>query len=141
MDTALALIALFALALLLGGMVFFAVVVTPLVFSRLPAETAGRFIRQLFPPYYLWVLGCAAAASVALFPLAKPAAGIMAAVAGLALWLRQVLMPRINAASDTVQGGEPSAKRAFARLHRLSVLANLLQILATGAVLALYAAA
>jgi hypothetical protein len=134
--TALALIALFAASLLLGGMVFFAALVAPIVFRVLPPEEGGRFIRTLFPRYYLWVLGCSAAAAVALFPLSKPDAGIMAAVAGLAWWLRQSLMPRINALSDRAKAGDAEAKRAFDRAHRLSVIANLLQMIAAATVLA-----
>ncbi len=132
----LALIALFALALLLGGMVFFAALVAPLVFTALPADHAGRLIRAIFPRYYIWVVGCAAAAAVALFPLSKPDAGIMAVVAGLGYWLRQALMPRINALSDRVRAGDATAKRGFDRGHRLSVIANLLQMIATAVVLA-----
>jgi hypothetical protein len=132
----LALIALFATALLAGGMLFFAVLVAPLVFRVLSAEPGGAFIRALFPRYYIWVAACAAAAAVALFPLSKPDAGIMAVVAGLAVWLRQVLMPRINAASDRVKAGDAAAQAPFDRGHRLSVIANGLQIVAALVVLA-----
>jgi uncharacterized membrane protein len=134
----LALIALFALALLLGGMLFFAVLVAPVVFRALPPEPAGRFLRTLFPRYYLWVLACSAAAAVALFPLSKADAGIMAVVAGLGFWLRQVLMPRINALSDAAKAGDAAAQRGFDRAHRLSVAANLLQMGAAAAVLAAF---
>jgi hypothetical protein len=134
--TVLALIALFSTALLLGGMVFFAALVAPVVFRVLPAEAGGRFLRTLFPRYYVWVIGTAAAAAVALFPLSKLDAGIMAAVAALGVWLRQVLMPRINAASDAAKAGDASAQRPFDRGHRLSVIANLLQMGAAAAVLA-----
>ncbi|MGG5809908.1 DUF4149 domain-containing protein [Falsiroseomonas sp. CW058] len=134
--TVLALISLFATALLVGGMVFFAALVAPLVFRVLPAEPGGRFIRALFPRYYVFVAGTAAAAAVALYPLSPPDAGIMAAVAGLAAWLRQVLMPRINAASDRLKAGEEAARPAFDRGHRLSVAANLVQMAAAAAVLA-----
>jgi hypothetical protein len=134
--TLLALLALLATALLLGGMVFFAALVAPLVFRALPAEPAQRFLRALFPLYYLWVLGCSAAAAVALFPLSKPDSGVMAVVAALALWLRQALMPRVNALSDRARAGDAAAKRHFARTHRLSVFANLLQMLAAAVVLA-----
>jgi len=132
-------IALFAVALLLGGMAFFAVAVAPLVFSRLPPEWSGRFIRQVFPVYYLWVLGLGAAAAVALLPLRAPDALAMAAVSALALWLRQGLMPRINRLSDAAQAGEAAAGRGFARAHRLSVWLNLAQMLAIAAVLARFA--
>ncbi len=134
--TALLLVGLLAVALLLGGMAFFAAVIAPVVFRVLPAEPAGRFIRAVFPVYYLWVAGTAAAGAVALFPFSKTDAGILAAVAGLAVWLRQVLMPRINALSDRAKAGEDAAARPFARAHRLSVLANLLQMVAAAVVLA-----
>ena len=105
------------------------------MFRSLPAEPAGQFIRAIFPRYYLWVLACSAAAAVALFPLSKPDSGVMAVVAGLSAWLRHVLMPRINALSDRAKAGDPAAERPFRRAHRISVVANLLQMLAAAAVL------
>jgi hypothetical protein len=134
--TALLTVALFATALLFGGMAFFSAVVAPVVFRLLPAEMAGRFLRGVFPPYYIWVLATSAAAAVALYPLSPLDAGIMAAIAAMAFWLRQVLMPRINALSDRAKSGDPEAKRGFDLSHRLSVGANLLQMIAAAAVLA-----
>lgn len=134
--TALLLIALFATALLFGGMMFFSVVIAPVVFRLLPAEMGGRFLRGVFPPYYLWVLATSAAAAVALYPLSPLDAGIMVAIAGMAFWLRQVLMPRINALSDRAKSGDAEAKRGFDLSHRLSVAANVFQMAAAGAVLA-----
>lgn len=132
----LATVALFATALCLGGMVFFAACVAPLVFSRLPAEHAGRFIRGLFPIYYLYVMGLAAAAAVALIPLSVVAAGLAGAVALSALWLRQVLMKTINRLSDAAQAGDAAAKPRFDRMHRLSVVMNVLQMAVLAVVLA-----
>jgi hypothetical protein len=134
--TALLVIALFTTALLFGGMAFFAAIIAPSVFRVLPAEMAGRFLRGVFPPYYLWVLATSAAAAVALYPLSPLDAGIMLVIAGMAFWLRQVLMPRINALSDRAKSGDATAKRGFDLSHRLSVAANLLQMVAAGAVLA-----
>lgn len=132
----LSVIALFAVALCLGGMVFFAACVAPLVFSRLPAEHAGRFIRALFPVYYLYILGLSGAAAVALWPLSHGASAMMAAVALSTLWLRQVLMKRINRLSDMAQAGDTRAGREFNRMHRLSVIMNVLQMALLGVVLA-----
>ena len=47
------LIALYTVAATLGAMVFFAVGIAPTVFQALPADEAGRFLRRLFPRYYL----------------------------------------------------------------------------------------
>ena len=41
-----------SLALTFGGMTFFSAVMAPLVFTKLPFDTAGAFIRQVFPWYY-----------------------------------------------------------------------------------------
>jgi hypothetical protein len=131
----LAAIALLALALHFGGMAFFAAAVAPLVFTRLPPEHAGRFIRQVFPVYYLWVGVTAAAAAIALLPLRLADAGVLAASAALTAWLRQILMPRINRLSDAVQAGDTGSKRGFDRGHRLSVVLNLAQLLAAVVVL------
>jgi hypothetical protein len=43
------------LALAFGGMTFFSAVMAPLVFTKLPFDTAGAFIRQVFPWYYLTI--------------------------------------------------------------------------------------
>jgi hypothetical protein len=139
MDHVLSGIALFCVACLFGGMVFFAAVVAPTVFRTLPAEWSGRFVRAIFPLYYAFMIGTAAAGAVAMFPLSKPGSGILAVVAGMTLWLRQGLMPQINAASDRAQAGDAEAAKLFNRLHRLSVIANILQLVAAGAVLAMFA--
>lgn len=132
--------AVLATALLLGGMVFFAVAVAPLVFARLPAGQSGPFIRQVFPVYYLYVGGTAAAAAVALLAVRPADAAAMAAVAGATWWLRQVLMARINADSDLAQAtGDPAAKARFDRGHRLSVAVNLAQMAVAAVVLARFA--
>jgi hypothetical protein len=127
-------IAVFALALLLGGMIFFAAVMAPLVFTRLPAGQAGTFIRAVFPVYYLYVLAASAIAALAL--ATRWDGAVMALVAVLTVWLRQGLMPRINTLSDAVRSGDLMAKRRFDTAHRMSVALNVAQIIATGVVLA-----
>lgn len=133
-------LALFATALLFGAMAFFAAGVAPIVFRVLDAEAGGRFIRALFPIYYLWLLATSAAAAIALMPLSAVDAGMMAVLAGLTFWLRQSLMPRINLLSDAAKAGDAAAKREFDRAHRLSVVLNLLQMIVAAVVLARFAA-
>ena len=132
------LIAVFALALLLGGMVFFAAVVAPLVFTKLPPSQSGPFIRAVFPAYYLYVLVASAIAALAL--ATRWDGAVMAVVAALTIWLRQGLMPHINRLSDAAQSGDLKAKRRFDMAHRMSVVLNLAQIIAAGVVLARVAA-
>lgn len=132
-------IALLAAALLLGAMVFFVVAMAPLVFTRLPPDRSGPFIRQVFPVYYLWVLGLAAAAAVALLPLRPWDALAMALVAAVTWWLRQRQMPRLNTLSDAAQAGDAAAGPRFARGHRVSVAVNMVQLLVATVVLLRFA--
>ncbi|MCP1337668.1 DUF4149 domain-containing protein [Futiania mangrovi] len=122
--------------LLLGGMVFFSAVVAPLVFVKLPEQEAARFIRALFPFYYLYGALTAAACAVLMFAVNITLAVVVALVAGLFVYARQVLMPQINAARDAEQGGDAAAGRRFRYLHRWSVTLNAVQLLGVLAALA-----
>jgi hypothetical protein len=133
------LVAALALALTFGGMTFFSTVITPLVFSKLPLNIAGPFIRQVFPWYYLsmglttligvvaLILGAGGSAASEVF-LAT------AVLVGFA-FAQEVLMPMINRARDREMAGEFSAARRFRRLHLVSVIINGLQLLTVLAVL------
>ncbi|HSO42644.1 MAG TPA: DUF4149 domain-containing protein [Rhodospirillales bacterium] len=124
-------------AAVFGGMVFFAFVYAPLVFIKLPAETAGPFIRAVFPVYYK-VMGAAAFAA-ALFLMPRVESFIMIAVGAVFFLVMLLLMPRINAARDASvtgagNGTDGLAAKRFSRLHRASVIINFVQMLAVLAV-------
>jgi hypothetical protein len=139
MSTINQLVAGLALSLAFGGMTFFSAVVTPLVFSKLPMKSAGPFIRQVFPWYYL-TMGLTVL--IALPALILGAGGRPSWEAALAIFVlggfafaRQVLMPRINRARDAEMIGEFGAAARFRRLHLMSVIINALQWLALLALL------
>ena len=136
MEAVLTTTGLFATALLFGAMAFFSVVMAPLIFTGLDAETAGRFIRQVFPWYYLTVITLAGVAALSLTFSRVPDAVALAAVTAVGVIARQVLMPRINRAKDAAGGGEATARKRFSRLHRLSVWINAAQMIAVAIVLA-----
>ena len=52
--------ALLLVSTLFGGMMLYSFGLAPMVFSALPAEDAGRFIRAAFPWYCLFVIVIAA---------------------------------------------------------------------------------
>lgn len=123
-----------SLALTFGGMTFFSGVMAPLVFTHLPSETAGAFIRQVFPWYY-FTMGLATL--IALAALVVGTGGSMnwetiltALVLVGFVFARQVLMPLINKVRDAELAGESGADRRFQRLHRTSVVINGVQWLA-----------
>jgi hypothetical protein len=130
-----------ALGGLFGGILAFSALFAPLVFTQLPIDVAGRFIRAVFPWYYLYVI---------VFGLL---AAILAALAGADFWVlvptaliglasvyaRQVLMLQINQLRDRELAGDKAAGAQFNFKHRLSVIINSVQLLAAGAVLVYWA--
>lgn len=123
-------------ALLLGSMLFFAAVVAPSAFRALDTADAGRFLRVIFPRYYLWGMVLSALAlGVCLFHSPKGAALMALVVAGF-VYSRQVLMPAINIARDRWHESEsPGDKAAFSALHRRSVIINVTQMVLLAIVL------
>ena len=123
-------VALYVIAGTLGAMLFFAIGVAPTVFQALPAEQAGLFLRKLFPRYYLSLIIGSTAGGVLWLGTQPLASGVCLLIALSTLWIRQGLVPRINALRDRELSGDVSAGEEFARLHRLSVAINMVQLLA-----------
>ena len=124
---------IFLLSLVIGGMFFFAAIMTPLVFTKLPPEISGPFIRQSFPIYSLVMAGMTLASALLLWNY--PEAFYLLIVFILFLWAWLWLMPRINRFRDQQLGGNKKAEISFNLLHRLSVGINLAQMLTVGFVL------
>ena len=122
--------ALYVIAGTLGAMLFFAIGVAPIVFQALPAEQAGLFLRKLFPRYYLSLIIGSTAGGALWLAIQPLAAGVCLLIALSTLWIRQWLVPRINALRDRELSGDVSAGEEFARLHRLSVAINMVQLVA-----------
>lgn len=129
-------LALFLTALLLGSMLFFSFVVLPLAHRKLEPVPAQRFVRALFPVYYRVIVALGAMAALALaIEDDRLLASAMAFVALLAAFVDLGLRPRIISLQDATQWGEDDARPLFRRLHRLSVVINLVQMLAVAMVL------
>jgi hypothetical protein len=100
-------------------MLFFGAVMAPLVFTRLPPDVAGPFIRAVFPQYYAFIIVSAGLGAVG-FWLRRQMVSALALmlVVLVTLWLWFWLIPHLNAlreAGDMV---------GFARGHRFSVYVN-----------------
>ncbi len=131
-------IALYITSGVLGGMVFFASVVAPTVFQTLPPEKAGSFLRALFPKYYLALIGGSGFAAFFFISTALVSALVAGAIAISTLWVRQILVPRINRLRDSELAGDATAGKDFARLHRISVIINLIQFVLLAGILVLH---
>jgi len=130
-----------SLALTFGGMTFFSAVMAPLVFTKLPFDIAGAFIRQVFPWYYSTMGATTLVALLALPFGASHTANVEGILVTLVLlgfiFARQLLMPRINRARDEEMAGTAGADRRFKRLHQTSVIINGVQWVAVLAALVL----
>ena len=135
MSTALNVIALVSVATLFGSMAFFSCVVAPQIFIQLDASTAGRFVRSIFPWYYLVIAGLALIATASLAALRPVEAMIMGLIAVGAFVSRQILMPRINHHRDRMGLDDRMAENRFAQLHRLSVWINGAQLVGAFSIL------
>lgn len=124
-----------ALACLVGGMIFFASIMAPVIFTVLAPETAAGLIRRVFPRYYAYVIVCAAVGATGFAPTDPRAAIVLAVIAGLTVWLRQSLVPTINRLRDAQVGGDRAAGVRFDRLHKASVIVNMVQLVAAMGVL------
>ncbi len=119
-----------AAACLLGGMVFFAAILAPLVFTKLDGATAARFIRATFPRYYLYVAVAALLGAIGLIWADWLSGVVLLVVALLTVWLRQGLMPTLNRLRDAGLAGDAASNARFDVMHRVSVGVNMVQMLA-----------
>ena len=126
-------IGIFFMALVLGGMFFFAAIMTLLVFTKLPPEISGPFIRQAFPVYSQAMAGMTLVAAITIwnYSLSLNLAGVFIFFIWGWLWL----MPKINYYRDEQLRGNEKASKSFNLLHRVSVVINLGQMWVVGFVL------
>jgi hypothetical protein len=120
-------IGLALVALVLGGMIFFACIMTPLVFTKLPPEISGPFIREAFPVYSLAMAVLTLLAGA--FLVGTQNSLILFVVFALFIFGWKVLMPIINKYRDAQLAGDSSSAKPFNRLHRASVILNTAQMI------------
>lgn len=130
-------ISLVSVATLFGSMAFFSGVVAPITFLKLDAAIAGRFVRNIFPWYFLVIVALSVVAAASLVAARPLEASVMGLIAFGAFVSRQILMPRSNDHRDRMIRGDAKAEKAFARLHRLSVWINGAQLAGAFTVLVL----
>ena len=109
-------------AVLFGGMVFFSFGFAPVLFAQLPMEQVRPLLRGTFPYYYLAVIVLSALCTGLALIHSTLAGALLAIILLSTVYARQILMGQINAATDR------DDKRAFGRLHGLSVVIQVIQI-------------
>ena len=116
-------ITLLLVSFLFGGMLLFSVGFGTLSFRFLEAPVARKFIRNIFPYFYGYVLIVSALIVLFSFNVSNLTAALAFIIFISSIQTRRVLMPAINKASDEKQKGN------FVLLHTLSVLITLLHII------------
>ncbi len=127
---------LLSLGCWLGGMIFFAFFVAPIVFSRLPIQDAGKVMAGMFPRYYMlgYVAGTIAVILAIYFTITSAsargwwgAAAILLAIAlSLTFYAGLVIRPQVDRIRTVTEEASPDPERRarFDSLHRLSVQIN-----------------
>ena len=116
---------------LIGFMLFFVIVVSPVIFKTLSQEDAARFLRAIFPRLFLVGLFTSLVmVGLSLVGEKQDLALISTVIAaGFALNCF-VLTPNINKMRDAVLAGDAQKERNFKILHLLSVAIFVVQIFA-----------
>ena len=117
--------ALYLTAIILGAMIFFSFVVAPITFKLLDEENSRKFIRGIFPFYYLLNLILSFVASVSFFLDQNLSIdfSLMASVSVLFAISNFILMPMINKFRDNHED------KKFKLSHFISVIINFIQLI------------
>ena len=113
------------IAISLGTMLFFSFVIAPVIFKVLDANNAGKFVRKIFPHYYLINLIILSIAVLLLFYISSINLDfyITLVITILFAFSLFILMPLINKFKDSKE------EKKFKYLHALSVIINFIQII------------
>ena len=113
------------IAISLGTMLFFSFVIAPVIFKVLDANNAGKFVRKIFPHYYLINLVILSVAVLLLLYISSVNLDfyITLIITILFAFSLFILMPSINKFKDNKE------ERKFKYSHALSVIINFIQII------------
>ena len=113
------------IAISLGTMLFFSFVIAPVIFKVLDANNAGKFVRKIFPYYYLINFIVLSIAVLLLFYISSINLDFYITLVITILFAVSlfVLMPLINKLKDNKED------RKFKYSHTLSVVINFIQII------------
>jgi hypothetical protein len=112
--------ALLLVSTLFGGMMLYWFGFAPILFSALPTEDVGLVIRAIFSAYYLLVIVTAGLGGAILLLSNSRSGAVSIALAVVAVYSRQVVMPQINDAREMLSQGDADAKKRFGHLHGIS---------------------
>ena len=113
------------IAISLGMMLFFSFIIAPIIFKVLSAKDAGKFVRKIFPYYYIVNLSFLLVVVGLFFFISSVGFDfyITLTIVILFVFLLFFLMPLINKFKDNKE------EKKFGYSHGLSVIINFIQII------------
>ncbi|MBT3520007.1 MAG: DUF4149 domain-containing protein [Gammaproteobacteria bacterium] len=114
-------------SLVLGSMLFFSIAIAPKIFTVLPNEEAGKFVRSIFPTYYMYNGLQYLLLTILLFYTGQNGNTLYLSCLILFFFIlsNYILMPQINKSRDI------DNQKKFKLLHFLSVVINFLIIVSS----------
>ena len=109
----------------ISGMILFqTAIVAPVVFTTLDSENASKFLRKIFPRFFMviFILGISALIVSSIFLSIQGI--VIAAVTAISMIISYLVVPATNKARDEDRSS------AFRRLHTLTVVLTLFTLLA-----------
>ena len=109
----------------ISGMILFqTAIVAPVVFTTLDSENASKFLRKIFPRFFMviFILGISALIVSSVFLSIQGI--VIAAVTAISMIISYLVVPATNKARDEDRSS------AFRRLHTLTVVLTLFTLLA-----------
>ena len=113
--------------LVLGSMLFFSIAIAPKIFTVLPSEEAGKFVRSIFPTYYMYNgLQYLVLTTLAFYTdQTDNILYLSCLILFFFIFSNYILMPQINKSRDI------NNKKKFKLLHFFSVVINFLIIISS----------
>ena len=114
---------------LIGYMLFFVIVVSPVVFKTLSQDEAARFLRAIFPRLFL--VGLLTSLIMVMLSLAGGERDLILTSTVIAAGFAMnyfILTPEINKSRDAALAGDEEKEKKFKMLHLLSVAIFVVQI-------------
>ena len=114
-------------SLVLGSMLFFSIAIAPKIFTVLPNEEAGKFVRSIFPTYYMYNGLQYLLLTILLFYTGQNGNTLYLSCLILFFFIlsNYILTPQINKSRDI------DNQKKFKLLHFLSVVINFLIIVSS----------
>ena len=130
---------IFLHSLVVGFMIFFMVVVSPIIFKALDEANSGAFLRQLFPRMFLYGLIAMLLAFLTTLNSQLNIYWIISAISSILFAINlYIITPKINYHRDKAKLGNSLSEKKFKQFHIFSVALFILQLLGSLYLLLIY---